>query len=84
MGECLWKRKGPRTTWVGTLGNGLRAEFGKGNEQELAAFGRHVHWGYWDNPNAADGTVADLAAATERRLQRQMGDMATERVTNKT
>jgi len=28
--------------------DGLLAKFGKGNEQALAAFGRHVHWGYWD------------------------------------
>ncbi|MGK7899870.1 MAG: class I SAM-dependent methyltransferase [Hormoscilla sp.] len=50
--------------------DGLLAEFGKGNEQAIGAFGRHVHWGYWDNPNAADGTVADFAAAAENLCRR--------------
>ena len=48
----------------------LIAELGKGNEQAIGAFGRHVHWGYWDNPNAADGTVADFAAAAEALCRR--------------
>jgi SAM-dependent methyltransferase len=30
------------------------------------AFGRHVHWGYWKNPQVATGTVEDFAAAAER------------------
>ncbi len=50
--------------------DGLLAEFGKGNEQAIAAFSRHVHWGYWDNPYAADGTVADFAAAAESLCKR--------------
>ncbi|MGK7899871.1 MAG: class I SAM-dependent methyltransferase [Hormoscilla sp.] len=50
--------------------DGLLAEFDKGNEHMLGAFGRHVHWGYWDNPNAADGTVADFAAAAENLCRR--------------
>lgn len=29
------------------------------------AFGRHVHWGYWDDPSKADGSVADFARAAE-------------------
>lgn len=29
------------------------------------AFGRHVHWGYWADPEAATGTPADYAAAAE-------------------
>jgi SAM-dependent methyltransferase len=31
-----------------------------------AAFGRHVHWGYWPDPAGADGSAADYAAAAER------------------
>jgi SAM-dependent methyltransferase len=30
------------------------------------AFGRHWHWGYWDNPALASGTVDDYARAGER------------------
>lgn len=29
------------------------------------AFGRHVHWGYWPNPDLADGTASDFARAAE-------------------
>jgi cyclopropane fatty-acyl-phospholipid synthase-like methyltransferase len=31
-----------------------------------AAYGRHVHWGYWTEPDAADGTADDYAVAAER------------------
>ncbi|MBT9316464.1 class I SAM-dependent methyltransferase [Leptothoe spongobia] len=34
------------------------------------AFGRHVHWGYWENPAEADGSVEDFAAAAEALCQR--------------
>ena len=34
------------------------------------AFGRHVHWGYWANPDQADGSVKDFAIATENLCQR--------------
>jgi cyclopropane fatty-acyl-phospholipid synthase-like methyltransferase len=34
------------------------------------AFGRHVHWGYWDDPATADGTVEDFAAASEKLCHR--------------
>ena len=41
------------------------------NDPELTeAFGRHVHWGYWDSPELADGTARDFAAATERLSRR--------------
>jgi ubiquinone/menaquinone biosynthesis C-methylase UbiE len=30
------------------------------------AFGRHVHWGYWPDPERADGSPDDFAAAAER------------------
>ncbi|NJP11270.1 MAG: methyltransferase domain-containing protein [Leptolyngbyaceae cyanobacterium RU_5_1] len=33
-------------------------------------FGRHVHWGYWENPWKADGSVDDFAAAAEQLTQR--------------
>ncbi len=34
------------------------------------AFGRHVHWGYWDDPATADGSPEDYAAAAERLCRR--------------
>ncbi len=34
------------------------------------AFGRHVHWGYWPNPEEADGSVEDFAIAAERLCQK--------------
>ena len=34
------------------------------------AFGRHVHWGYWENPAKANGSVEDFALATENLCQR--------------
>lgn len=30
-----------------------------------AAFGRHVHWGYWEDPKSADGTAVDFGRAAE-------------------
>lgn len=35
----------------------------------LAAFPRHIHYGYWDDPSRADGTLADYAAAAERMTE---------------
>lgn len=34
------------------------------------AFGRHVHWGYWGDPTAADGTPTDYAWAAEQLCRR--------------
>jgi cyclopropane fatty-acyl-phospholipid synthase-like methyltransferase len=36
----------------------------------MQAFGRHVHWGYWENPKKADGSVSDFVAAAENLCQR--------------
>lgn len=38
----------------------------QGDPAFAAAFGRHVHWGFWADPSRADGSVADFAAAAER------------------
>ena len=35
-----------------------------------SAFGRHVHWGYWPDPQLADGTPEDFALAAEDLCQR--------------
>lgn len=37
----------------------------EGNAEWESFFGRHVHWGLWDNPEAADGTAEDCARAAE-------------------
>ena len=34
--------------------------------QTIAAFSRHVHWGYWPDPSTATGLGDDYAAAAER------------------
>jgi SAM-dependent methyltransferase len=37
------------------------------------AFGRHVHWGFWDDPKRADGSIADFTVASERLCSRLLG-----------
>jgi SAM-dependent methyltransferase len=44
---------------------------GKGNNAVEQSFGRHVHWGYWENPQAADLSGADFAEAAEN-LSREL------------
>ncbi len=53
----------------------LLTQFSDGNSNIEKAFGRHVHWGYWENPEAADGTLEDFAQATEA-LSRMITDAA--------
>jgi SAM-dependent methyltransferase len=36
----------------------------------LHAFGRHLHWGFWEAPEAADGSVEDFASAADRLCNR--------------
>ena len=36
----------------------------------LHAFGRHLHWGFWEDPETADGTVEDFACAADRLCDR--------------
>jgi SAM-dependent methyltransferase len=43
----------------------LLAELDRHNPDIEAGFGRHVHWGYWDDPGAAAGGDADFARAAE-------------------
>lgn len=35
-----------------------------------ALFGSHVHWGYWENPNAPVTTADDFAQASDRLVER--------------
>jgi len=41
-------------------------EIDKGNANVEHIFGRHVHWGYWEDPQTADGTSHNYADAAER------------------
>lgn len=36
-----------------------------GNDAVAKSFGRHVHWGYWENPKTADLSTEDFAQAAE-------------------
>lgn len=40
--------------------------FERGDDDSAAAFGSTVHWGYWDAPDRADGSVADFTRAADR------------------
>ncbi|WP_242031057.1 class I SAM-dependent methyltransferase [Anabaena sp. FACHB-1237] len=51
----------------------LIQQFSQNNAQTaeiVAAFGRHVHWGYWENPKEADGSVSNFAIAAEELCRR--------------
>ncbi len=47
----------------------------EGDARATVAFGRHVHWGWWSEPERADGSPEDYAAAAER-LCRKVCDAA--------
>ncbi|MEQ1544678.1 methyltransferase domain-containing protein [Methyloglobulus sp.] len=49
----------------------LLAALKDGNEAVAKSFGRHVHWGYWGQPQRAALTAEDFAQATEE-LSRQV------------
>ena len=43
----------------------LVVEFEK-NPGIKTAFGEHIHWGYWQNPQQATGDLIDFAQAAEK------------------
>lgn len=43
----------------------ILAEIANGNVETADAFGRHIHWGVWENPSDADGTAKDYGVAAE-------------------
>lgn len=49
----------------------LLALLKEGNEAVKKSFGRHVHWGYWEQPEQAALTTADFEQAAEN-LSRQV------------
>jgi ubiquinone/menaquinone biosynthesis C-methylase UbiE len=48
----------------------LLDNFEKGKADVTKVFGRHVHFGYWENPDNADGSIDDFALAAEKLSQR--------------
>ncbi len=50
----------------------LFSRIAAGDQDAVTAFGRHVHWGCWDQPATATGTAADYQQAAERLCQRVM------------
>ena len=55
--------------------NYLLSQFEKNNSGIEMSFGRHVHWGYWQDPSAAGITNDDYAGAAEN-LTRKICDIA--------
>lgn len=43
----------------------LPARINSGDRAAEIAFGKHIHWGYWENPQLAKGTLEDFAEAAE-------------------
>lgn len=48
----------------------LLGELSRGRRDISIAFGRHVHWGHWDDDHPPSGTMDDFAAAAERMSRR--------------
>ena len=49
----------------------LLGEIQNGKRDIATAFGRHVHWGYWDDAHPSDGTMENFVAAGDRALGRK-------------
>ncbi|MDZ7958935.1 MAG: methyltransferase domain-containing protein [Aulosira sp. DedQUE10] len=48
----------------------LFGEIAQGHTEVIKAFGLHIHWGYWQNPALADGSIDDFASAAENLTTR--------------
>ncbi|VTS02595.1 sam-dependent methlyltransferase : Methylase involved in ubiquinone/menaquinone biosynthesis OS=Oscillatoria acuminata PCC 6304 GN=Oscil6304_1828 PE=4 SV=1: Methyltransf_11 [Gemmata massiliana] len=48
----------------------LLERLAQGDPEATAALGRHVHWGYWSDPDAVPLTGADYAVAAEELCRR--------------
>lgn len=44
--------------------------FQQGEVEVIKCFGSHVHWGYWEDPATADGSVEDFEEAAEKLAQK--------------
>lgn len=63
---CPMKDESPNPPYFDVLFDRIAA----GDQDALIAFGRHVHWGCWDEPKRATGTASDYRDAAERLCQR--------------
>jgi SAM-dependent methyltransferase len=41
-------------------------ELARGSPDYAQAWGHHAHWGYWDDPKSADGSLEDYARAADQ------------------
>ncbi len=48
----------------------LLKDFQQGKTEIIQSFGNHVHWGYWENPNTADGSIENFTQAAEKLSQK--------------
>ncbi|MEL6459383.1 MAG: methyltransferase domain-containing protein [Cyanobacteria bacterium J06621_15] len=48
----------------------LLRDFQQGKTEIIQSFGNHVHWGYWENINTADGSIKDFTQAAEKLSQK--------------
>ncbi|MDJ0694297.1 class I SAM-dependent methyltransferase [Mastigocoleus sp. MO_188.B34] len=48
----------------------LLKDFQEGRTEVIKCFGNHVHWGYWEDPATADGSVEDFEQAAEKLAQK--------------
>jgi len=60
------KRDSPNPPYFDVLFDQIAA----GDYDAVTAFGRHVHWGHWDDPQLATGSAADYREAAERLCRR--------------
>jgi ubiquinone/menaquinone biosynthesis C-methylase UbiE len=49
--------------------DGILDRIASGDAETDALWQRHFHWGYWEDPAAADGSVEDYVDAAERMAQ---------------
>jgi SAM-dependent methyltransferase len=49
--------------------DGILDHIAQGDSEAEFIWGRHLHFGYWEDPSKADGTVEDFAEASERLTQ---------------
>ncbi|BAY87238.1 putative methyltransferase, UbiE/COQ5 family [Calothrix parasitica NIES-267] len=48
----------------------LFKDFQQGKTEIIQSFGNHVHWGYWENIDTADGSIEDFTQAAEKLSQK--------------
>ncbi|MCJ8279944.1 MAG: SAM-dependent methyltransferase, partial [Rivularia sp. ALOHA_DT_140] len=51
----------------------LFKDFQRNKTEIIQTFGNHVHWGYWENIDTADGSIEGFTQAAERLSQKVYG-----------